>query len=182
MTTIACKYRRSLGVAVAILIGQLWAAQVQAADYEYDVGPIHIAQPWARATPKGAKSGAGYMTITNNGSTPDRLRCVASDASSECQVHSMTMERGVMKMRSMEGGLEIKPGETVLLKPSSTHLMFLNLKHPLEQSSTIAATLIFEKAGMAKVEFPIAAIGASAPGEAAGGAMTPGGGMMQMKR
>ena len=100
MTTIACKYCRSLGAAVAVLIGQLWTAQVQAADY--DVGPIHIAQPWARATPKGAKSGAGYMTITNNGSTPDRLSCVSSDASAKCQIHSMTMENGVMKMRPAE--------------------------------------------------------------------------------
>src|SRR6516165_3516593 len=123
MTIIACKYCRSLVAAMAVLIGQLWAAQVQAADY--DVGPIHIAQPWARATPKGAKSGAGYMTITNNGSTTDGLSCVSSDASSECQVHSMTMDSGAMKMRPMEGGLEIKRGETVMLKPSSTHLMFL---------------------------------------------------------
>ena len=108
MTTIASKYCRSLGAAVVVLIGQLWPAQVQAADY--DVGPMRIAQPWARATPKGAKSGAGYMTITNNGSTPDRLSCLSSDASAKCQVHTMTMESGVMKMRPAEGGLEIKPG------------------------------------------------------------------------
>jgi periplasmic copper chaperone A len=179
MTTIAFKYCRSLGAAMAVLIGQLWAAQVEAADY--DVGSIHIAQPWARATPKGAKSGAGYMTITNNGSTPDRLSCVSSDASAKCQVHTMTMENGVMKMRPAEGGLEIKPGETVMLKPSSAHLMFLDLKHPLEQGNTVGATLQFEKAGTAQVEFPIAAIGASAPGAATGGTMMHGGGMMQMK-
>src|SRR6516162_9421140 len=132
MTMDICKCRRSLGgAAVVVLIGSLWAVPVQAADY--DVGPIHIAQPWARATPKGAKSGAAYMTVTNNGSMPDRLSCVSSDASAECELHSMTMENGVMKMRSVMGGLEIKPGETVMLKPSSTHLMLLNLKHPLEQ-------------------------------------------------
>ena len=58
----------------------------------------------------------------------------------------MTMENGVMKMRPAEGGLEIKPGETAMLKPSSAHLMFLDLKHPLEQGNTVAATLQFEKA------------------------------------
>jgi copper(I)-binding protein len=180
MTMNICKCRRRLGrTALAFLIGSLWAVPVQAADY--DVGPIHIAQPWARATPNGAKSGVGYMTVTNNGSTPDRLSCVSSDASAECQLHIMTMDKGVMKMRPVNGGLEIKPSETVTLKPSSTHLMFLNLKHPLEQGSTVAATLLFEKAGTVQVEFPIAAIGAAAPGTAAGNTMMHGGGMMQMK-
>ena len=57
--------------------------------------------------------GAGYMTVINNGTAPDRLSCVSSDASDKCQLHSMTTENGVMKMRPVEGGLEIKPGKTV---------------------------------------------------------------------
>jgi copper(I)-binding protein len=180
MTTNACKYSRPLGIAAAVLIGQVWAAQVQATDY--DVGPIHIAQPWARATPKGVKSGAGYMTITNKGSTADRLTCVSSDSSSDCELHTMTMENGVMKMRPVNGGLEINAGETVMIKPSGTHLMFLNLKHPLEQGDTVTATLLFEKGGTVQVKFPVAAIGASATDVDTGGAMHDGGSTMKMKR
>ena len=68
----------------------LAAAGAKAADY--DVGSIQISQPWARATPKGASSGAGYMTVTNNGTAPDRLSCAASDASAEMrQIHTMSM-------------------------------------------------------------------------------------------
>jgi periplasmic copper chaperone A len=74
---------------------------------DYDVGSIHITQPWSRATPKGATSGAGYMTITNKGTTPDKVSCVSDDASALCEIHSMTMEGGVMKMRPVEDGLEI---------------------------------------------------------------------------
>jgi copper(I)-binding protein len=59
-------------------------------------------------------------------------------------------------------------------------LMFLELKHPLEPGKTVEATLQFEKAGTVKVEFLIAAIGAPAPGAAAGGGMMQGGGT-QMK-
>ena len=51
----------------------------------------------------------------------------------------MTMEDGVMKMRPVEGGLEIKPGETVTLKPGGYHMMFVDLKHPLEQGKSVAA-------------------------------------------
>ena len=181
MTHLAGKYiRYGLAAAFALAAVQLVAAGVEAPDY--DVGPIHIAQPWARATPKGASTGAGYMTITNNGPAPDRVSCVSSDASAQCQIHSMTMEGGVMKMRPVEGGLEIKPGEAVTLKPAAVHLMFLDLKQPLQQGKTVKVTLKFESAGTVDVECPIAAIGAAAPGmPAGGGGMMEGhGGMMQM--
>jgi copper(I)-binding protein len=92
------------------------------------------------------------------------LSCVSSDASAQCQIHTMTMEDGVMKMRPVEGGLEIKPGETVMLKPSGFHVMLVNLKHPLQQGKMVNATLKFENAGTINVEYPVAAIGAAAPG------------------
>jgi copper(I)-binding protein len=151
---------------------------------DYDVGSIHIAQPWSRATPKGAKAGAGYMTITNKGTTPDKVSCASDDASAQCEIHSMTMEGGVMKMRPVEGGLEIKPGETVTLAPSGFHVMFRDLKHPLEQGKTVKATLKFDKAGSVDVEYPILAVGASEPGTTSGGGMKmqgSGGGMQMQK-
>jgi periplasmic copper chaperone A len=180
MTESLCKYiRGGLAAAFALAASQLAAAGARAADY--DVGSIHITQPWARATPKGASSGAGYLTVTNNGTAADRLTCAGSDAAAQCQIHTMSMENGVMKMRPVEGGLEIKPGETVTLKPGSDHVMFLNLKHPFETGNAVEATLQFEKAGSVKVELPVVAIGAAAPGVTTGGGtmMMQGGGMMQ---
>jgi len=150
-----------------LFVAQLSAIPAVAADY--DVGSIHISQPWARATPQGAPSGAGYMTVTNKGTTADRVSCVSDDASAQCQIHSMTMEGGVMKMRPVEGGLEIKPGETVTLKPGGYHVMFVDLTHPLVQGQTVKVTLKFDHAGAVDVEYPIAGIGAPAPGVAAGG-------------
>jgi copper(I)-binding protein len=174
---------RSASAAVfAVALAQISTTPVQAADY--DVGSIHITAPWARATPKGASSGAAYVTIANKGTVPDRVNCVSSDVSAACQIDTMAMERGVMKMRPVEGGLEIKPGETVTLKPSGLHLMLVDLKHPLEQGKVVEASLQFEKAGTVKIEFPIAAIGAAAPGTPAGeGHMMEGhGGMMHMDK
>jgi len=145
MAHLAAKSLRSRSIRCGLAAAFALAAAAAAEAADYDVGPIHIAQPWARATPKGASSGAGYMTVTNNGTTPDRMTCVSSDAAEKCQIHTMTMEGGVMKMRPVEGGLEIKPGETVTLKPAGLHVMFVDLKHPLEQGKTVEATLKFEK-------------------------------------
>jgi periplasmic copper chaperone A len=188
MTSTASKYiRHSLGAALALPLTLALAqfTAVSAVAKDFDVGSIHISQPWARATPKGASSAAAYMTITNNGTTPDRVSCVSSDASAQCQIHSMTMDNGVMQMRPVEGGLEIKPGETVTLKPGGFHAMLESLKHPLEQGNTVKVTLKFDNAGTVDVDAPIAAIGAPAPGVAAGGGtmmMGGQGGGMQMNK
>jgi hypothetical protein len=167
--------------AMSLAFVGLSIAAVQAKDYA--VGSMQISQPWARATPKGASTGAAYMTIINNGTAADRVSCVSSDASDECQIHSMTMDNGVMKMRPVEGGLEIKPGQTVMLKPSGFHVMLVKLKHQLEQGQDIKLTLKFEHAGTVDVDYPIAGIGAAAPGVPAGnGSMMMGGPMAPMNK
>ena len=178
VTNITTKVACCSFVALTLALAPFSSGPARAADYK--VGSIHISQPWARATPRGASTGAAYMTITNKGSTPDRVSCVSSNISAQCQIHSMTMDNGVMKMRPVEGGLEIKPDETVTLKPSGFHVMLVDLKHPLEKGKMVEATLQFEKAGTVKVEFPIGAIGASAPGAPAGSGMMMDHGGMQM--
>jgi len=129
----------------------------------YKVGSIAIEQPWARATPKGATTGAGYMKITNTGTEPDRLVGGSAAFAGRFEVHSMTMEQGVMKMRELKDGLEIKPGETVELKPGGYHVMFVDLKTPLAQGEDVTVTLTFAKAGTIEVKYPVEAAGAGGP-------------------
>jgi copper(I)-binding protein len=127
---------------------------------DYKVGSLNIADPWSRATPKGATVGAGYMKITNTGTTPDRLISGSADVAPTFEVHEMTMDNGVAKMRPIKGGLEIKPGETIELKPGSFHVMFVGLKKPLTAGDHIKAALLFEKAGTVNVEYDVRAMAA----------------------
>jgi copper(I)-binding protein len=131
-----------------------------AAAHEYTLGSLKIGHPWARATPKGASIGGGYLKITNSGTAPDRFVGGSSDVSKSLEVHEMSMDNGVMKMRAMDKGVEIAPGQTVEFKPSSYHIMFVGLKKPLEKGQRVKATLDFEKAGKVDVEFVIESIGA----------------------
>ena len=68
------------------------------------------------------------MTIINTGTEPDRLIGGSTPAAGKFEIHEMTMDGGVMKMRPLPNGLEIKPGQTVEFKPGSYHLMFVGLK------------------------------------------------------
>ena len=136
----------------------------------YKAGAIEVADPWARATPKGASVGGAYMTITNRGSESDRLAGASTPAADRAELHQMLMKDGVMTMRPVQGGLEIKPGETVILKPESAHLMLLGLKRPLAQGERVKLTLDFAKAGKIDIDYVIESIGAQGP--SAGAAVT----------
>jgi periplasmic copper chaperone A len=130
---------------------------------DYKLGALEISHPWSRATPKSADTAAGYLTIKNTGTTPDRLVAATLSDAATAQIHQMTMDNGVMKMREVPNGLEIKPGETVELKPQSFHVMFMGLKEPLVKGQMVKGTLTFEKAGTIDVEFAVEAAGSPGP-------------------
>ena len=127
------------------------------------VGDIVVHQPWSRATPGGAQVGGGYLSVENKGTVPDRLMGGTFAASTGFELHSMTMDGGVMKMRPA-GPLEIPPGKTVTLDPSSLHIMFTGLKRGLKKGETVPGTLTFEHAGTAKVDFTVGGIADKGPG------------------
>ena len=60
-----------LSIACAFLAAYVATAPARAD--EVKAGDLVISQAWSRATPKGAKTGGGYLIIENKGSGPDRL-------------------------------------------------------------------------------------------------------------
>ena len=154
---------KSLVLAAALALA---ASGVVAHDYK--AGAITINHPWARATPHGATVGAGYFTITNTGTTPDRMIFATVAAAEEVELHEMTMVDGIMRMRPVKNGIELKPGQTVEFKSGAYHLMMIDLKQPLQQGQRVKGTLTFEKAGTVDIEFAVEGIGGparAAPGK-----------------
>jgi len=148
---------RHLFLAFVLLLAGIGAASA----HSYKLGTLEIGHPWARATPPTAPTGGGYLSVKNTGTEPDRLISISSPAAQTVQVHEMKMEGNVMRMRELDGPLEIKPGETVTLAPGGMHLMMMGLKEPLKQGEKVPLTLVFEKAGSIDVELAIAPMGAT---------------------
>ncbi|MFC5421217.1 copper chaperone PCu(A)C [Bosea eneae] len=132
----------------------------------YTTGPLKIEQPWTRATPAGAKVAGGYVAVTNTGAAPDRLIGGSSEIAGKVEIHEMAMNNGVMTMRGLPDGLELKPGAKLELKPGGYHIMFMDLKRQLKEGEKVKGTLTFEKAGAVPVEFSVQSVGARAPAEA----------------
>jgi copper(I)-binding protein len=130
--------------------------------YDYKVGALEIDRPWSRAVPKGSTVAAGYLTITNTGTEPDRLISGSTPVAGKFEVHEMSVDnKGVMRMRPVPAGVMIKPGETVELKPQSFHIMMTGLKQPIEKGKPFKASLMFEKAGTVEVDFAVEGVGAT---------------------
>ncbi len=131
---------------------------------DYKLGSLEITTPWTRATAPTARTGGGFMTITNKGTTADRLVSARSTASDKVEIHEMQMDGSVMRMRELAKGLDIPPGATVMLKPGSYHIMFMELKAPLAKDAKVPVTLVFEKAGSIDVQLNVQAMGAMPQG------------------
>jgi copper(I)-binding protein len=151
----------TIGFVLAALITGLSATASRAEDVK--AGDLVITQAWARATPGGAKVGGGFLTIENKGTVPDKLVGASADGAGKIEVHEMTTNNGVMKMRPVEGGLTIDPGKTVKLAPGGLHLMMMDLKSPLKQGDKMPVTLEFEKAGKVAVTLDVQGVGAQGP-------------------
>ena len=101
------------------------------------LGSLEIGQPWARATASTAPTGGGFLTITNKGTTADRLIAVRTPVAEQAEIHEMKMDGNVMRMRALDGGLEIPAGATVTLAPGGFHLMLMGLKAPLVRDTRV---------------------------------------------
>jgi len=139
------------------------AAGEPARAHDYKAGALTISHPWIRATPKGAAVAGGFLTVTNTGATPDRLVGGSVTGASRAEVHATSTEGGVARMAPVEGGIEIKPGETVKLAPGGYHLMVMDLKGSFVDGELVEGTLQFQNAGRVPIEFEVQSLGAQAP-------------------
>ncbi|HEU0215839.1 MAG TPA: copper chaperone PCu(A)C [Stellaceae bacterium] len=132
-------------------------------------GEVQITDAWARATPGGAQAAAAYVTLESPAG--DRLTGVSTPAAHKADIHEMSMDNGVMKMRPVDG-VDLPPGQKVTLKPGGYHIMLTGLANPLVEGQSFPLTLDFAKAGERQVAVTVQKVGAMGPG--GGNASMPG--------
>jgi uncharacterized protein YcnI len=142
------------------------AGPAAAASQQFKIGSLVVNTPWMRATPSGAPVAGAYMKITNTGKEADRLVAGSIEGAGKFEIHEMSMDNNVMRMRQLPAGLEIKPGETVKLKPGGYHGMAMNLTRGFTAGQNVSGTLKFEKAGDLAVVYSVGSLGGDlAPAE-----------------
>jgi copper(I)-binding protein len=150
-------HRQILLCAMMVLAGATGLAQAQTA--EFQKGSITVVAPTAAPTAPGQPHGAIFIqSIRNTGAQTDQLIGARAEVSKSMEVHRMTMDNNVMKMREIPGIEVPAKGEVSLAKGSKNgyHLMLMNLKQPLKQGDQFPVTLIFKQAGEQQITVTVA--------------------------
>jgi copper(I)-binding protein len=139
-----------------VIVGSLLIAGAAVAQ----TGAVEVKDAWARATPGKAETGAAYLTIVSPAG--DHLTAVSTPVAQKAELHTMSMEAGVMRMRPLPG-IDLPAGQPVTLKPNGVHVMLMGLAKPLQVGQTFPLTLSFEKAAPREVSVTVEKAGAAGP-------------------
>lgn len=151
---------------LAFAVGLLVASALPWAPTAAQTAPVAVDNAWARATPGKAENGAAYLTL--KAGAADRLTGVSTPVAKKAELHEMTMDGSIMKMRQI-AGIDLPAGQPVTLKPGAAHIMLVGLNAPLKAGQSFPLTLQFEKAGSKMVNVTVEPPGAMGPQPAAGG-------------
>ena len=97
------------------------------------------------------------MKLVNKG-PDDKLLSASAEVAASVELHTMSMEGDVMRMRQVDG-IALPKGKTVDLKPGALHMMLVGLKAPLKDGDQFQLKLKFENAGEVTVTVNVEAGG-----------------------
>lgn len=138
-----------LAVAVAL------AMAASAGAHEYKSNAIKVVHPRANSTLAGATKGVAFMKIVNDGARPVRLLSASSPIARKVEIHAMSIEKGVMRMRPMTGPLVVPARGQLKFKAGSLHFMFVGLNSPLVEEDLVPMTLNFDHGVALEIELYI---------------------------
>ncbi len=143
--------------AAALLVTSVFPATA----HEEKSETLTIIHPWSRATAPSQKVGAVFMEIKSSTGKTDRLIGASSPDADITELHGHIREGDIMRMRRVEGGIEVPAKGSVKLAPGGFHVMLIGLKAPLFEETTIPLTLTFEHAGPVEIEAVVESAGSS---------------------
>jgi copper(I)-binding protein len=104
-------------------------------------GQVTVKDAWVRATVPQQKSTGAFMQLTS--AAGSRLVEVRSGVARVAEIHEMSMDGNVMKMRAVPG-VDLPAGKAVELKPGGYHVMLVDVKNQIKDGDNVPITLVFE--------------------------------------
>ena len=102
---------------------------------------VKVEDAWVRGTVATQKATGAFMRLTPSANA--RLVEAKSPVAGVVEIHEMTLEKDIVKMRQIPG-LDLAADRTMELKPGGYHVMLMDLKQPLKGGEQVPITLVFE--------------------------------------
>jgi copper(I)-binding protein len=123
--------------------------------HDHQTDRIVVGPSFARASLPGQNNGAAYLSLQNKSAATDTLVAVSSPAAKDVELHAMSMQDNVMRMRQVSS-IELAPGASVTMQPGQGyHLMLMGLKTPLRAGDKLPLRLQFQHAGTIEMSIPV---------------------------
>ena len=110
---------------------------------------------WIKKVIANSKTTSGYIKIENKNEKNERLISVESNFSKRTELHYMNIKNDIMIMKHLEDGVLIKSKSQIYLKPTSFHIMFIDLVKSFNKTSNQKVKFNFENAGSIIINMPI---------------------------
>ena len=127
------------------------------------VDGLGVRGPWARVAimPEGSDApdappvnSAAYMVLTNANDAADALVAVETELADTAEIHSVTMDEGVMRMRPADS-LPVPAGGEAVLEQGGYHIMLIGLRTPLAEGDTVPLRLRFRSGTVIDLAAPV---------------------------
>jgi copper(I)-binding protein len=136
------------------LIGVFFAVTSQIAAATNIADGIMVNDPYVRAVPPGQPNSASFMVLHNKGEQGSALTAASTPAAEVVELHTHTLEEGMMRMRKVEK-IDLPAGEMVKLQPGGLHVMLIGLKQELIPDEKVPLTLTFEDGSSLQLDVPV---------------------------
>ncbi len=138
-------------LALPVLLGLTWTTASAAKDAASRVFAI---EPYVRAMAPGQNSSAAFMTLRNASKTDHAVVSAASPVAGIVELHTHTMEGGMMRMRQVEK-IDVPAQSMTVLKPGGLHVMLIDVEGTLRHGDKVSVTLVFEDGSKKEIEAPV---------------------------
>ena len=139
---------RYLGLVFFLYASVVFSAHHESTEHSSE---MHIMNAWVKEPLPGVDATGAYLFIHNHGKRSDRLVGVSTEIASVSEIHEMSHENGVMKMRRLESGITLAPDQKVQVEPGGIHIMLFHLNKPIKAGEAYVLRLEFEESGLLDV-------------------------------
>lgn len=120
---------------------------------------VSITTSYAYATTRSAQTGAVFITNVSNTGEPRSIISASSSYAERVELHTMSMDDGIMTMRESENGFTIPAKKNFNLNKNGDHFMLMQLKQPLQKGDQVDLKIVLNDSTEILIHVPIMSVG-----------------------